>query len=200
MKKILIIVISLIIIFGVGIFIGRVILGGNSSGQLRTQISSQSILEKLQEEGFLVTQSSIINQKVIIDRSTGVAWKDFFWGQTLEAYAAVKVNSGVDLSKLEKKDVDVKNGEITIILPIIEHKSVELVGEIFLDNDQGVLKRVFDNDDGYNKALVLLKEEALKSRQTQEAVEQIKSSSVREIIRLFRLIDSDLVVVVEFNE
>ena len=166
---------------------------------LKEQINSQTILQTLKNEGFLVTQTYILDQKVTIDKNTGVMWKDFFWGQEIEASAVMKVSSGVDLTKLNPEDVQLADKQITIKLPAIEIQSTELMGDIELKNTQGILKKVFNNEDGYNLALSKLKEQAQVTASEEKLVADAKVNTQKEIERLISLAAPDWQVKVEFK-
>lgn len=186
----------LIIFFLAGTYLGYVIFQPQI---VKEQVSSQTILQTLRNEGFLVTQTYILNQRVSIDKTSGVMWKDFFWGQEIEASAVLKVSSGVDLTKLDDKDVQIKGQQIIIDLPAIEIHSTELISDIELRNTQGILKKVFDNDDGYNLALNKLKDQGKITASEEKLVAEAKSNTQNEIERLIRLAAPDWQVKVQFK-
>ena len=65
-------IISIIFIFIIGIILGSFI-------NLPTQkVNSTIIYEKLQSQGFLITQNYIFEQDIEIDNSSGQIWKDIF--------------------------------------------------------------------------------------------------------------------------
>lgn len=197
MKKIGILVAGLFLLIG-GIFIGYKIFSPPTSNS-KTTISSQIILSTLQKQGFLVSQTYVFNQTVDIANSSGSEWKDIFWGQKIKASGTIKVNSGVDLHKLSDQDVVVTPQKITITLPPIEIQSTEVVGDIMLSNQQGLLKNIFDNDDGYNQAVARLKSEAEKAVTAPELTEEAKENAQNEIGRLLKFIDTTREIKVEFS-
>jgi len=176
MKKYILPIAALILFFG-GLFVGYKVFHPSA----KEEVNSNVILTALQSEGFLVSQNYIFNQTITIDRSTGSQFKDFFLGQTIEANANMKVSSGVDLKKLTQNDITVTDTEIQIQLPAVETQSTELLGNIVLQNKQGIVKRLVDNDDGYNAALIELKKEALKASETTELRAEAQANSEREI-------------------
>lgn len=195
MKQYLILILA-VIVFIFGIYFGYLVF---SPQIVKEQINSQTILQTLKSEGFLITQNYILNQKVTIDKNTGVMWKDFFWGQEIEASAVVKVSSGVNLTKLTDQDVKVADKQIAIKLPAIEIYSTELLGDIELRNTQGILKKIFDNEDGYNLALGKLIEQAQVTANQEKLVAEAKLSTQKEIDRLIRLVAPDWSVQVVFK-
>jgi hypothetical protein len=109
----------------------------------------------------------------------------------------MKVNLGVDLQKLQPDDV-LANEQIIIDLPEIEIKSVELVSDINLENSQGVFKRLLDNDDGYNQALMQLKQSARQAALQPEIIQTTRSATIQEISKLVNLIVDNKEVIINF--
>lgn len=176
--------VACILFFG-GLFLGYKIFRPAA----KEEITSNVILTALQSEGFLVSQNYIFNQNITIDRSTGSAFKDFFLGQTIEANANMKVSSGIDLKKITQKDITITPTEIQVVLPPVETQSTELLGNVVLKNRQGILKKIVDNDDGYNIALAKLKTEALKSVEGAELREEAKMNAQKEVKKFIGFID-----------
>ncbi|MCX6740150.1 MAG: DUF4230 domain-containing protein [Candidatus Parcubacteria bacterium] len=195
MKQYLLLIL-VIVVFVSGIFVGYSIFKPQI---VKEQVNSQTILQTLRSEGFLVTQTYILNQKVTIDKNTGTMWKDFFWGQSIEASAVLKVSSGVDLTKLTENDILIGNKEITVTLPQVQIQSTELISDIELRNTQGILKKIFNDDDGYNLALSKLKEQAQLSAQQDSLLREAQTNTQKEIQRLMRLAAQDWNVKVEFK-
>jgi hypothetical protein len=196
MKKIVILLI-LVLFFGGGIYLGYFI---GKPPVKETKVNSEVILTILKNEGFLITQSYLFNQIVTIDKTSGNEWKDIFWGQTITASANLKVSSGVNLSKLNPQDITVSEENITILLPPIEDQSVEIVGDIILQNKQGILKKVFDNDSGYNTAYEKLKAEALRAAQNVEIRQEAQKSTQKQIVHLVEYINPGKKISVEFKK
>ncbi|HLD61300.1 MAG TPA: DUF4230 domain-containing protein [Patescibacteria group bacterium] len=196
MKKYLYLI-AILVFVGLGIYAGYVLFAPKDKEE---SINSQVILNTLRQEGFLVTQTYIFNQQVTINRNTGSVFKDFFWGQDITASALMKVGSGIDLTKIDFNNIQVEPERIVVRLPNVEEHSVELLGDITLTNKQGVLKKVFDDDDGYNAAFTVLKEEARKTAASDLLRNEAKTSAQKEITRLVRLVDGSREVVVEFSQ
>jgi len=195
MKKYLFLI-SILIFLIIGLVLGYYIFSPKQTGP---KIDSLIIYNKLQNQGFLVTQDYVSEQKVTIDNTSGSWWKDLFWGQTIDASSVLKVSLGVDLQKLQPQDIT-SNGKITINLPPIEVQSVEVLWDIILQNSQGVLKRLLNNDDGYNQALVQLKDQARQAALSPDIISQTQAATVTEITKLVQLIVGDKDVVVNFKK
>ncbi len=188
--------IGFLIVLALGLFIGYRIGRPTPPGE---QVSSQSIVQALKHEGFLVTETYIITQQIKIDRSTGSTFKDFFWGQDITAIGTMKTSLGVDLNKISPEDISVDTHKISITVPALEDHGVELIGDITLQNNQGIFKKVFDNDDGYNAAYTKLKEAALAAAQSDVVKNEAQENTKKEIERLIRLIAGDRTVEVIYK-
>lgn len=186
---------SIILVLIIGFALGYVIF----RQQPVAKISSLVIYNKLQGQGFLVTQDNVSDQKVIIDNTSGEWLKDFLLGQKIEASGLMKVSLGVDLQKLQPEDIVATDKKIIINLPAIEIQSVEVLYNIFLQNQQGILKRLINNEDGYNQAFSQLKEAAKTAAMSEANIKQAQESTVKEVTRLVNLITEDKEVVVNFK-
>jgi hypothetical protein len=185
-----------LIVLGIGLFVGYRL---GKPKQADEQVSSQSIVQALKHEGFLVTETYIITQQITIDRSTGSVFKDFFWGQDIVAFGTMKTSLGVDLSKLSLEDIKITGDTLSLTVPAIEDHGVELVGDISLQNKQGIFKKIFNNDDGYNAAYAKLKEAALATAQTDMVKLEAKENTRKEIERLVRLVAGDRRIEVNYR-
>jgi hypothetical protein len=177
---VIILIILIIVIFVGGLAIGYYLFKPAPA----TKVISQVILESLQSRGFLVTQSVLAEQKITIVNKTGNLWKDLIWGQEITASALMKTSLGVDLTALDSDSVKVSGNKITVVLPPVEVQSIELASEINLDNNQGILKKLLDNNDGYNDALNQLRSQAQQVAMTENIQTKTREEAEREISRL----------------
>ncbi len=190
MKKLIIAIILVAVVFAAGLFIGWRV----NKNAVDKKISSQAILESLRERGFLVTQTNTVNQSVKIAVKQETFWDRLLWGQVITAYGVVEVNSGVDLDKLKEENVKISGDKVLVEISKVEIFNSRLVGDISLENKQGILKRVFESDSGYNQAmteLVKKAEESIASPQQQEAA---SAKAIQEITRLVGYIVKDKTV------
>lgn len=197
MKKYsLLILVFAVLLLGAGFYAGYKVFKPKVSTE---EVSSEIILTLLKSEGFLITESYVFNQNVTIDRSTGSQIKDIFFGQNIQASANMKVAAGIDLGLLTAKDVQVSDKAVVITLPEVKTNGTEIIGNIVLTNRQGIIKRIVDNDDGYNAALALLKQEATKAAEVPELREEAKQSALREVERLVKFIQPEKEIRVQFE-
>jgi hypothetical protein len=196
MKKVVLIVI-VVVFFSLGLYLDNILW---NKKDVKEKVTRETIVTGLKNEGFLVSQTYILNQTVTIDRSTGSKWKDIFWGQDIEASGVVKIGAGVDLSKLTTDDVELSQDKITITLPKTKINSTELLNGINIKNKQGILKRLLDNDDGYNTAFEKLRQQAVKSVEGQEFVKATQDSAVKMVKKFIRFVDKDKEIIVKFKK
>ncbi|OGY42526.1 MAG: hypothetical protein A2Y82_04140 [Candidatus Buchananbacteria bacterium RBG_13_36_9] len=188
--------ISWLIVLIIGLGLGYLIFRPQPTSP---KTDSLVIYNRLQSQGFLVTQSNVSEQKITIDNTSGDWLKDFLLGQTIEASGFMKTSLGVDLQKLQPEDIIVADKQIIINLPPVEIQSVEILWNIFLQNKQGILKRLFNNEDGYNEAFSQLKETARQAAMSEDNIKQAQESTIKEITRLVNLIEGEKEVVVKFK-
>lgn len=182
---------------GAGLWLGYHIFTPKASQ--RTTINAQTILTALHDRGFLVSQTYIFDTPVTIDRSSGNALKDFFFGQTIEARGTMEVNLGVDLADVKADDVtiDENTNTITVRVPSAKLFNTRLVGPIEVKNTQGVLKRLLDSDDGYNEALSLLSKTAEETAQRNDIIARANESATEDLTRMLGYVAEGRTVKVE---
>jgi hypothetical protein len=183
------------LIFGLGIFAGYKIFAPKPG--MKTTVNAQAILTALHDRGFLVTQTFIFDTPVTIERSTGSAFKDFFLGQTIEARGTMEVNMGIDLAQVKEGDVTVTDDTVTVRVPSAALFNTRLVGPIEVRNKQGILKRVLDNNDGYNEALSALAKAAEDAATKPELVSRATDHAKEDISRLVEYVAIGKMVTVE---
>lgn len=164
------------------------------------KVSSQIILSALRDRGFLVTQSFVYNESIKITNSSESFWHDLLWGQAIRAYGITEVNLGVDLAKLGEEDVKLEKDKAIITIPTAEIFNSRIVGDINLENKQGILKRIFENDDGYNQAMAEMIKQAEASAVTPEMLAEANQKAQEEIKKLVEFFLKDKVVEVVREE
>ena len=170
-----------------------------NSDRSTTKISSELILTALHDRGFLVTQTYIFNEPLTIESTENEFWKDFLWGQEVEAHGVIEVNMGVDLAEIGENDIEIRDGKIYVTIPPAQLFNTRLIGQINVENKQGILKRLFDNDDGYNQALSELTKQAEEAAKNPDLLERANERAVEEIERLLGYVVGDKEIVVEIE-
>jgi hypothetical protein len=195
MKKILILLVTLVILFLAGSVAGFIVA---KRGDVEPEITSNILAAQMQKEGFLVTQSLVLHEQVTIEKKSGNMFKDFFLGQTIDAQAVIHIDRGIDLTKIIRDDILVQADNVSVHLPEFEIRSVAIVGPITLHNDQGIIKKMFDDEDGYNEAIDLLKKQARSAADSDEFLTAAKNNTSEHIQRIFRLIGVEKNIIVTF--
>ena len=180
-KWLILSLIGFVLVFGLGLYAGYRFFAPKPK---TSAPSAQAILTALHERGFLVSQTYVFDQPVTIDRSSGSAFKDFFFGQTITARGAMEVNLGVDLAKVGESDISVADGAVTVRIPQAALFNTRLVGPVEVKNDQGILKRLLDSDDGYNAALAELSKSAEAAAQQPELLSNATDQAKEDLARL----------------
>lgn len=163
------------------------------------EVKADFILTALHDRGFLVTQTYIFDQPVTIKKSTGSAFKDLFLGQTITARGTMEVNLGIDLAKVAASDVSVSGDTVTVTVPSASLFNTRLVGPLELRNEQGLLKRLLNSEDGYNEALEELSRGAEAVASRPELVERANERAVEDVRRLLGYAVKGKTIVVELK-
>ena len=195
MKKSLL-VISFILVFVLGFLCGWKFAQPSKQEKI---VTADVVLTSLHDRGFLVTQTLIFNEPITIKNTEGSVWKDLLFGQTIETRGNMEVNMGVDLKKVESKDVEITSQKVIVTLPPAEIFNTRLVGQIDVKNKQGVLKRLFDNDDGYNQALTELTLQAETAAKNTELFKSANDKALEEVARLLQIVVENKTVEVKIS-
>ncbi|KXK25732.1 MAG: hypothetical protein TR69_WS6001001538 [candidate division WS6 bacterium OLB20] len=185
------------LLLSVCIFIaGGMLLGGSEAPPQPEQVrvvTSEIILEKITTEAFLVTKTVFLDQEKTIRIDQGSDWSNFWWGQTIEAEAIIRVDVGVDYQKVGPEDIVVDNEAktVTVNIPEAEILDSSLYGEINAVATNGILRQLFANDPNqdFNLALEELDADA---RLTVERDPDIFAEAEQDSIQLLELLLSGL--------
>lgn len=161
------------------------------------EISSESILDRIQDQQFLVTKTVFLNEEITITVEKDSDWDNLLWGETIEAEGIARLDIGVDLKKLNSQDIsiDTSNQTISIKLPDPEILDTSLYDDLEIKTQKGIIKNIqeiFDKKEGddYNKAVQALidlaKQDVLKD---QKILEEAKEDSTRGITILLNDLD-----------
>ena len=186
-----------LVILGAGITIGWLV--GRDSKNAR-QVSGQTIITALQERGFLVTETAVSTVSATISTDNSSIWRKLLWGQEIKASGVVEVNIGVDLTQTSDDDIQVSGKKITVAVAPAEIFNTRLVGDINVENKQGIFKRILENDDGYNQAMTELVKQAEEAVVSDLTIETANSKAVEEIRRLVQYMAPDKEIIVTIKE
>lgn len=120
-------------------------------------VTSRAVLDRVADAYFVVTKTVYVDQTAEINVDRGSTWSNFLWGQKVQARGVVRVDVGVDLSRLAEKDIAVDNASHTVRIdvPPADIMNASQYGDIEVRTEQGVLKRLLENDpnEDHNRAL-----------------------------------------------
>ena len=170
----------------------------NDTGSTK-KVSSQLILTALHDRGFLVTQTYMFNEPVTIEDDDQSFWESLLWGQVVKAHGVIEVNMGIDLANIGNDDIEVTSDKVIVTVDGAELFNSRLVGAISVENKQGILKRVFDNDDGYNQALAELTKQAEEAANDEDLIKRANERAVEEVSRLLGYVVTDREVEIVVN-
>jgi len=180
--KLLLIVAGFLCSAGIGVYAGYRIF--RPAPVVEPKITAQVILTALRDRGFLVTQTYVFDEPVTIDKGSGNAFKDFFFGQKITARGSMEANLGIDLAKVTADDVKIEGNTVNVTIPQASIFNVRLVGPLDVQNDQGILKRLLQSDDGYNEAQAALSKAADDAAKQPDMLKRASDKAVDEVTRL----------------
>lgn len=186
------VIISLLVGTVIGIIIGvRISQRAINESKEKEEITSTVVLERIQNQAFLVTRTIITDQEVKISIDQGSAWSNFWWGHEITAEGMVQVDVGVDLTSLSEEDitVDDTNKTIVINLPSSEIYDSSIKGEIDVITKSGVLYKLLSSDpnEDYNLAMEKLTTQAEDAvNQDEELFDEARSSTLSILQVIFK--------------
>lgn len=161
-KTILSLILATLVLF-VGVFLYGRYIGKNSALLEQPVVTSQTILDKITDQYFLVTKTIFANSKAEIETPKSNNWTDLFTGKKITVSGLIRIDVGVNIKNLDTENiiVDTRNKLVTINLPAAEILDSSLSGEIDVDVDKSILEKLKGllNDtrnDDYNLALQTL--------------------------------------------
>ncbi len=158
-----------------------------------TEVNSTVILDKIQDNYFVVTKTIFTLETTKIEIRENSNWNNLLWGHTIDAQATIRTDIGVDMKKLKENDIkiDSVNMKVIINVPDAEILDTSLFGEMQIDTQSGILKQLFENDKSadFNLAQEQLKEKAEEGVNSRtEIFDEAQTTS----INLIKLIVNDL--------
>lgn len=160
-KIISFIVLVALILFASVFFYGRYI-GKKlaSSASQAPVVNSQTILDRITSQYFLVTKTVFVDSKAEIETPKNNNWTDLFTGKKITVSGLIRVDVGVEMKNMRQESitVDYRNKIVTISLPHAEILDASLSGELDVTQDKAVVEKfkdIFKNtqNDDYNLAM-----------------------------------------------
>jgi len=179
--------IALLLVIGLS-FAGGIFYQKGKGKAETIEITSQTIVDKITSQSFVVTKTVQINQDSEIIINKGSDWSNFLWGQTIDAEALVRADVGVDYAKINSNNINVDSNKkiITIDVPPAEMLDISIKGDIKVTSTSGILKLLLQNDPNadHNLASEQLINDAKKSILTDEEIMNDARSNSIEFLKL----------------
>lgn len=184
-----------------GSFFGGVLYQKGAKDRETHNVTSQVVVDKINDQAFVVSKTVLLDQETQIEIDKGSKWSNFLWGQTINAGGLVRVDVGVDFSKIKATDIkiDQVNKIITIKTQGAEILDASMAGDIKVTSKSGILKFLLENDPNqdHNLAADQLIDEAKKTVTTDD--ELIKEAE-EDSLNVLKLTLQDLGYTVETEE
>lgn len=148
----------------------------NNGGTITQTISEKTIINRVEDEFFTVTNTVYTDEEVIIEvgRDSGVS--EFFWDKKVTATGLVRTDVGIDLSNISEEDIEINNTSNIITIKNVEFAILDssVNNDIELKTGGSILTLVFDNNtnDDYNLALEKLTESAISTIENDNEIKQ----------------------------
>lgn len=185
-------IVLFLVSFGIGFWFNTTLIS-------KPKIESQAILVAMQNEGFFVTQEMAIDQTVLVNNTSGNSIKDFFLREKVEASATLRVALGIDTNQLNQEDIQVKRDEIIISVPTPTIFSTEIIGDVQIDSDNGIITKITKGKEDFNTLSSLLKEQARGAALSAEYEEALLHGTIESITTFMNALAPQYTVTVEFT-
>lgn len=146
-KNTIILILLGILLFITIFFYGRYL--GKRAESTKTPISiinSQTILERITDQYFLVTKTVFINSQAEIETPKNNNWTDLFTGKKMSISGLVRIDVGLEMGKMKPEDINIDYGRqtVTVSLPQAEILNTSLSGDLNIDEDKAVVEKLKD--------------------------------------------------------
>jgi len=156
-------IISFIILIALLLFIAVFFYGRYIGKKLVSQapvVSSQTILDRITDQYFLVTKTVFVDSRAEIETPKNNNWTDLFTGKKITVSGLIRVDVGVEMKNMRQENitVDSRNKTVTISLPHAEILDASLSGELDVNQDKAVVEKFKDlfkntQNEDYNLAM-----------------------------------------------
>jgi hypothetical protein len=172
----------------------------NATKEDKIEITSQTIIDRIADKYFVVTKTILVDEETQIVVDKGSDWNNILWGQQIDAEAKIRIDLGVDMTKLKKEDIDVNTitKKIKIKIPHAEILDSSIFGKFDVDSEDGILKKLFKDttNEDYNDAIKIMKKQA--EEKVKNDPETLKKAE-EDAVRLLDLVLDNLDYSVEFE-
>ncbi len=187
----------ILLIFIATFFYGRYVGKKVATEALREPVvSSQTILDKITDQYFLVTKTVFVNSRAEIETPKNDNWTDLFTGKKITVNGLVRIDVGLEMKNMRAENIKVNSRDkvVEISLPQAEILDASLSGELDISLDKAVVERLKDifkntQNEDYNLAMITLIDSA---KNQVIANEDIFNQARLDSLRLVELIVSEM--------
>lgn len=204
-KKILILILLSLVVLVAIFFYGRYL--GKKTELTKAQlpvITSQTILERITDQYFLVTKTVFIDSRAEIETAKNNNWTDLFTGKKMTVSGLVRIDVGLEMKNMKTENILInsRNKTVTISLPQAEILDASLSGELNIDEDKAVVEKLKDifkdsQNDDYNLAMQTIITNAKSQVIADESIfQEAKADSIKlvELIVSSMLQDYEIII------
>jgi hypothetical protein len=129
----------------------------------QNQVTKDVVISRIEEETFIVTRTVYLDEEVNIKIDRGSDWDEFLWGKEINAEARVRVDVGVDMSKLTADDIEIDSAAkvVKVKAPKASVLDASISNKLKVESQGTILTRLFD--DNYNDNYKLASEQLINS-------------------------------------
>jgi Protein of unknown function (DUF4230) len=189
LKIIAILLLALVI---VGVFVWFFLL--RSTGY-KINVNQAAVVKEMRSLNRLETASFTI-EKIIEAGTSGNAFNQFLFGDRILLIAHGEVVAGIDLSRLEEKDITIRGAELRIELPAPEILFVRLDNHLtrVYDRNQGILTK--SNNDLESEARQAAEDEIRKAACQSNILDQASGNARKQLTALFSALGFTKIVLI----
>jgi hypothetical protein len=167
-------------------------------------VTNQIVVERITDQYFLVTKTLFLSQSSEIVIKENSNWSDVLWKKSIIAEGMIRVDVGVDISKLETGDIEIDNEKkiVRVNMPAAEVLDASMYGDLAVETESGLFTSIQDlfkeGTDDYNLAVNTLVESAT---QYVESDSQLKNDAQKDSVKIVELIlqDTGYTIIVDFE-
>lgn len=150
------------------------------------EINSQVVLDRIEEQAFLVTKTIYLDEQVNIKVDQGSDWSNFFWGKEVTAEGLVRVDYGIDFDRLDSSDISINPNDsmITIKAKKPQVLDASLTNDLEIKDGSAILRRIFASDpnEDYKLAQKVLTDSARKSLSSEQKLNEKTVDSTEQLL------------------
>lgn len=111
-------------------------------------ISNDIVIDRVEEQAFIVTRTVYSDQEVQIKIDRGSDWNEFLWGKTITATARVRTDVGIDFEGISKDNIEIDASANTVSIKGLQTRILDssIYSKLEVTTSGTILAKLFDND------------------------------------------------------